>query len=545
VGNRQDREDDVCRVILVVSADDTAVAELAAAAAAIGYRVQRATSVEDAQSSLAAEPPGCLVVDASGPATIGLAALIELHAADRRVPLVALVDADEDMPAVRGAQAGIRDYLVKGRITEGHVARVVANALAPAPPEVDPLTGLPGRSVFFDRVAQAMRRLGRRRSLVGMLIFDVNDFRLLNASYGTEEGDRTLIAIARRLQAVLRPSDTVTRLGSDQFALLCDDLADEHAARAIARRVRDVLTEPFPITGQSLHLSIALGVAVTADPSVGIGVLVRQAQEARRTAKQRGSTFEVADPSELTQAAEDMATGHALRQAAEAGELRLFFQPKVAVVDRQPVAVEALLRWAHPERGLLEAHEFVELADVTGAIVPIGRWVLGQAAAAAALWRFPVSVNVSGRELRQPGFADLVADALTRAGCRPEHLRVEVPESALVADAAGVVDTAWALRAIGVDVTIDNVGVGGASLAALRRVPATALEVDRTVIDDLELCAAIVGVAHALGMSATLEGVEAADQVAAAEELGFDVVQGWHVGPPGDASGVPARLRLN
>lgn len=540
VGNRQDRDDDR-PALLVVSADDTAVAHLAAAAAANGYRVQRATTVAEGRASLAAGRHACLVVDVTG----GLSTLVELHGAEPGVPLVALVDADEDMLAVRGTQAGIRDYLVKGRISDAQAAQVIANALAPSAPEIDPLTGLPGRSVFFDRVAQAVRRLGRRRSLVGILVLDVNDFRLLNASYGTEEGDRTLVAIAKRLEAVLRPSDTVTRLGSDQFALLCDDLADEHAARAIAQRVHDVLAEPFPLTGHTVHLSTALGVAVTAEPSVGIGVLMREAQEARRTAKQRGSTFELAGPSVLTQAAEDVVMGRALRRAADAGELRLFFQPLVTVADRRAVAVEALLRWAHPERGLLEAHEFVELAEVTGAIVPIGRWVLAQAAAAAARWRFPVSVNVSGRELRQPGFADMLAGVLTRAACRPEHLRVEVAESALAADAALVIDTAWALRAIGIGVAVDNVGVGGASLATLRRVPATALEVDRTVVNDRELCSAVVGVAHALEMTATLEGVEAADQVAAAEELGFDLMQGWRVGPPGDVSGVPARLGLN
>jgi diguanylate cyclase (GGDEF)-like protein len=521
--------------ILVVSPDSEAARRLQAAATAVGYAVVHSYEPTDG-------PPACMVVDTTVDG--GLEQLAQLHTSDPTVPLVALVNADADAVHVRNVQSGVRDYLVKGRIDEIRVAEVLSHVFAPTPPDVDALTGLPGRSVFFDRVSQAMRRLGRHESLLGVLVLDVQSFRLLNATYGTEEGDRILIEMSRRLESVLRPSDTVTRLGSDQFALLCDDLADVHAARAVAQRVHDVLAEPFELAGQRVHVTTGLGVAVTGDPNVGIGVLVREAQEARRLSKQRGGTIQLANSALVARGEERAAVERALVHALDAGEFRLFYQPVYTLPGRQPVAVEALLRWAHPERGLLEAGEFVESAESTGVIVPIGNWVLAQAAEAAVRWQLPVSVNVSGRELRQPRFADQVADVLARAGCPSEHIRLEVGERVVADDLDLVVQTAWALRAIGVELSVDNVGAGGASIAALRHVPARALEVDRSVVDDRELCAAVVGVAHALGMVAALEGVEAADQVATAELLGFDLAQGWFLGPPGDAQGVPARLGL-
>ncbi|HEU4979503.1 MAG TPA: EAL domain-containing protein [Solirubrobacteraceae bacterium] len=414
----------------------------------------------------------------------------------------------------------------------------------------DSLTGLPNRALFLDRLGQALKRAQRRGSTVAVLFLDLDRFKNVNDSLGHDAGDRLLIDVAERLRRALRPADTLARFGGDELTLLCEDLSGEADARTIATRLGDLFHDPFPLDEGEAYLQASIGIAISTGGEQAED-LIRDADAAMYRAKERGrARVEVFDEELRQVAAERLATESALRRALERDELRLHYQPVVSLEDGSLHGLEALVRWEHPERGLLMPGAFIELAEETGLIVPLGEWVLREACATLASWRerlgtdVQVAVNLSARHLQQPDLDLTVAEVLKHTGLPGDKLVLEITESAVMESGPGVLATLAALKDLGVRLAIDDFGTGYSSLSHLHRFPIDVLKIDRAFVSglgsglDAPIAGAIVSLAQALGLSTVAEGIEREEQRDAVRALGCDMAQGFLYArplPPGDA----------
>jgi predicted signal transduction protein with EAL and GGDEF domain len=366
--------------------------------------------------------------------------------------------------------------------------------------------------------------------------------------------------VAQRLRASIRLGDTAARLGGDEFILLLEDLDDPADAVAVVEHFLKRLQEPFQIGGREVAVGASIGVAFTAAEGLLPEDLLRQADVAMYAAKARGrGHYILYDPSMDAYPRERLELEADLRRALERGELLLYYQPIVELATGRIAGVEALLRWHHPERGLVAPAQFIPLAEETGLIVPIGRWVLHEACRQAQAWRqrYPaapplvVSVNLSGRQFQHPCLVDDVATALRETGLEPSCLKLEITESVAMEAGPTTVQILQALRGLGVQLAIDDFGTGYSSLAYLRRFPVNTLKIDRAFVDglgqeeqDTAIVQSVLALARTLGLSVTAEGVEAPEQIAELRALACDEGQGYYFASPQPAEAVEALLAL-
>jgi diguanylate cyclase (GGDEF)-like protein/PAS domain S-box-containing protein len=417
----------------------------------------------------------------------------------------------------------------------------------------DPLTGLPNREQFLERLDGALA--GRTRH-VAVLFVDLDDFKVVNDSLGHGAGDRLLGAVAERLGRVLRPDDVIARFGGDEFTILLPGIASEHDALAVADRVAEVLREPLVLDGERRYVSASVGLSFSAPGDAGSDpqTLLRDADAAMYRAKELGKArCEVFDESMRRHALERLDLESGLRQALHFGELRLVYQPLVALEDERVAGVEALLRWDHPIHGAIPPLRFVPLAERNGLIIPIGAWVLREACRQLAAWgdeTLAMSVNVSSRQLGTTDLVETVRSALDEAGVAPERLCLEITETAMMADPGTMGETLIALKELGVRLAVDDFGVGHASLRQLRSLlPVDTLKIDKSFVDgitddadDAAIVEGVVRLAHSLGLRAVAEGVETAEQVAMLRAWGCQTGQGYHFARPGEAVDIARML---
>jgi diguanylate cyclase (GGDEF)-like protein len=522
--------------------------------------VSRHGGVKDACDRLPGTEADCVLLDLGLPDARGLEALQQIQDASPDLPIIVLSGLEEEQMAVEAVYRGAQDYLVK-RHTDTHLlGRSIRYAIERKRSELelahlamhDSLTGLPNRTVFMDHLEHALARAERRETSVAVLFLDLDRFKVINDSLGHEIGDRLLVEVAERLRSLIRPSDVLARFGGDEFLVLCEDLHTESQAMDIAERLSACEVEPFSVDVHELFVGLSIGIAFGSSRATAPETLIRNADQAMYRAKQRQTLYEVFEPEMHTEVLQVLETGNELHHALDCGELMLFYQPQIDLHTGSVFGVEALLRWNHPRRGLIGPSEFVPLAEASGLIVPIGRWVVGEACRQLAAWKragwgadILMSVNVSPRQLADEGLELAVADAIANSGIRPGSLCLEMTESTVAADPLRTVRVLQTLKALGVTLSIDDFGTGYSSLSALGEYPIDMLKIDRSFVSALadrgkgfELLGAVVALAKAMKLRAVAEGVETAQQVEELRELGCDACQGYYFAPPSPPEGL-------
>jgi diguanylate cyclase len=408
----------------------------------------------------------------------------------------------------------------------------------------DPLTSLPSRLLFLNRLSAALERLHRRPGrYVAVLFLDLDRFKVINDSLGHPAGDQLILAVAERLRYSLRRQETIARFGGDEFAVLCEDLADEQDAVAVAERLLKSFSLPFHLPHGDAVSSASIGIATSVEPDQDGEDLIRDADAAMYRAKQAGGgRLMLFDDVTRQRALDRLHTENALREALAREEFRVHFQPEVSVETGKIIGVEALVRWEHPDRGLVGPADFIALAEETGLIVPIGRWVLMEACRHARRWqearpdeeRLTVRVNVSARQLAEKRIVTAVAEAIEETGVDPAGLCLEVTESVLIEDPESSAETLAELKEFGVQIAVDDFGTGYSSLEHLRRFPIDSVKIDRSFVrglphssEDVAIVGAVIELGHALNLSVVAEGVETSDQLGNLQSAGCDSAQGF------------------
>jgi len=421
----------------------------------------------------------------------------------------------------------------------------------------DALTGLPNRTLALDRLGRALRRRRREGIDVAVLVLDVDRFKVVNDSLGHAAGDRVLLEMAPRLAAVLRPADTVARIGGDEFVIVCEGVEGPTGARDIAERIEQAIARPVTLDNVAHVFSVSIGIALAAGAEDTPESLIRDADAAMYRAKERGrGRHEMFDEEMRRRVLARVTTESDLRRALERGELEVWHQPVFDVTTGRPAATEALVRWRHPERGLIPPAEFIPIAEEAGLIGDVGLVVLEHACRHAARWRaalgarLGVAVNVSGRQLADPLFPAQVARILERTGLAPGALLLEITESVLMEESSAPDAVLESLHRLGPRLALDDFGTGYSSLSRLKRFPLDALKIDRAFVagvhedtDDAAIVKATIDMAHAIGLLVVAEGVETAAQRDALRALGCDRAQGFLLARPMPAAATMAHLR--
>jgi diguanylate cyclase (GGDEF)-like protein len=418
----------------------------------------------------------------------------------------------------------------------------------------DPLTDLPNRVLFRERTEQAIRAARRSGSRVAVLIVDLDRFRVINDTLGHEAGDSLLTKIGSRLQTALRETDTVARLGGDEFAVLLPEVADPATVSLTGDRLRKTLEHPFPVGEVSVEVEASVGASLFPDHGKDVDELLQRADVAMYVAKDGGTGHEMYVEERDRYSPERLSLLSELRGGIQRGELLLHYQPKADLRSGRVVGLEALVRWNHPERGLLLSDQFVPLAEPTGLIGPLTRYVIDEALRETRNWRdagidLHMAVNLSARNLEDARLPDLVARSLDRWGLEPEALELEITESAILQEPVRVLDVGTRLAGMGVRLMIDDFGTGYSSLAYLRRLPVQALKIDKSFVmgmlheeNDAVIVRSTIDLGRNLGLEVVAEGVESAELWSRLAALGCDVAQGFHLSPPLPASEIPAWL---
>ena len=519
-----------------------------------------------------------VLLDMGLPDGHGLDTVRRAHAAAPDIPLIVLTGMDDEVMATQAMKEGAQDYLVKGQIENRALPRAlryaierhrmlaetellrkqqlqlkdndVTTAQATAlqmthSAEHDFLTGLPNRMLLNDRVSQAIAMAPRHKKKVAVLFLDLDGFKHINDSLGHPIGDKLLQSIAIRLVSCVRGADTVSRQGGDEFVVLLSEVERSEDAAITARRMLQAVAEPQSIDGRDLHVTTSIGVSVYPHDGLNAATLIKNADIAMYQAKANRCGYQFFKPAMNIRAVERQSIEDSLGRALEREEFTLHYQPKVNLRTGEITGAEALIRWQHPERGLVAPRHFVSIAEGCGLMLPIGKWILREACRQAKAWqeqglpRIGVAVNVSLGEFRSDKFPEAVRTILTETRLEPRYLELELKESVLMQHAEFTVSVLQHFKAMGVRLTVDDFGTGYSSLSYLRQFPIDTLKVDQSFVreidadtGDVTVLSAVINMGGTLKYRVIAEGVETAVQAAFLQSHGCDEGQGFYFGRP-------------
>ena len=421
----------------------------------------------------------------------------------------------------------------------------------------DALTELPNRILFNDRLNQAMARADRSKQMVAVMLLDLDRFKIINDTLGHMAGDTLLIDVAQRIGDCMRESDTVARLGGDEFIVVLPDMDNINYASLVAQKIIDVLTQPFTLEGQEVFITASIGISFYPSSGDNAEILVKKADIAMYQAKEQGRNnyqFHRSSASDKTSAL--FALEHSLRRALERNELSLHYQPQIDIETGCITGMEALLRWQHPERGMILPNEFIPLAEETGLIIPIGEWVLRSACAQNKEWQdsglppVRIAVNISVRQLKQKNLVAKITETLAETGLDPQWLELELTESMIMQNAEDSVQQLNGIKSLGIGLAIDDFGTGYSSLSYLKRFPIGRVKIDQSFVqgmcnnlDDAAISRAIIALANSLNLKVTAEGVETQDQLSFLREHQCCDAQGFLFSHPVPADAMTRMLQ--
>jgi diguanylate cyclase (GGDEF)-like protein len=474
------------------------------------------------------------------------------------IPLVICGDSDDEDAAVKTLAFGAQDYVVMDSTDANALIRSIRFAIERNRMErklrtlvhYDSLTHLPNRQLLLDRLTQAIAQATRQETLVGLLLLDLDRFKLVNDTLGHEFGDKLLTEVAQRVNGCIRDSDTLARLGGDEFVVVLNGINGAQDAAKVAKKIIERLSKPIVIEGHEVFVTTSIGISLFPNDGMDKNALITNADVAMYRAKDEGRNhFQFYTYGMNATTVEKLTLENDLRRAIERDELLLHYQPQIRLPDRKIVGVEALVRWQHPELGLIPPARFIPIAEETGLIVPIGQWVLEQACAQAKEWLdsglppLVVSVNMSSRQFHQEDMLATVTNALEESGLSANQLALEITESSLMLKPDDAVITLCLLHNMGVGIAIDDFGTGYSSLGHLKRFPLQSLKIDRSFVNDVTensedaaIVRAILAMAHSLKLKVCAEGVELEKQLEFLDDAGCDKIQGFLISKP-----VPAK----
>ena len=439
-----------------------------------------------------------------------------------------------------------RDFEIEDLDFLKAVANVIANAIERKRSEDeirhralhDPLTALPNRTLLLERLTHWLEQSQRSGGRGAVLFVDLDHFKMVNDGLGHDCGDQLLLEVAARLQSAVRATDTVARVGGDEFVVFCEDTAGDSGALELVERIVEAIEAPFSLEGSERHMTASIGIAF-AGPGGNPESLVRDADAAMYRAKERGrARFELFDEAMRERSLRWLQIERELREAIQQGELYNLYQPVVST-NGETIGFEALVRWRHPVRGTISPGDFISVADESGLIVPLGHQVLREACREATRWPdtdppLSVSVNLSPRQVAHPSLVERVAEALEETGLAPHRLNLEITESVLMEDSDSALDALRSLKALGVGLVLDDFGTGYSSLGYVKRFPIDVLKIDRSFVgglghdaEDDAIVTAVLSMGRALGLEVVAEGVETREQARHLQALGCTLAQGF------------------
>ena len=514
------------------------------------FTVHSADRLAKGLEHLSAGETALVILDLSLPDSHGLDTFAKVYAHSPAVPIIVLTGNDDQMIALSAVKTGAQDYLIKGKLDRELLVRAMQYSIERKryqeqlehQANYDALTGLPNRNLLFDRLKQAVHSQRQARA-IAVVFIDLDHFKFINDSLGHNAGDVLLQKMAERLRQAVRDGDTVARMGGDEFILVLDDQHNEDVVFRAMQRIVTKVNEPMTIDGRELFVTCSAGISLHPQDGTDVETLLKNADAAMYRAKENGRNnfqFYMAEMNTLVN--ERLSLETSLRRALERNELILHYQPKLDLKTNRIVGVEALVRWQHPESGLLYPDRFIPLAEETGLIVQIGEWVLRTACAQNRAWQdaglppVVMSVNLSPRQFRQDALFKTVARILSETGLRPEHLEMEITEGMVMHNAEASIAILKGLQEIGVHLSVDDFGTGYSSLAYLKNLPIEILKIDRSFVHDINgantkgdglLARAIISLGHSLKLKVIAEGVEEQSQLEFLKAHNCDEAQGF------------------
>lgn len=530
-----------------------------------GYR--NFIAVDDSREAIARMElgnPDIMMLDLDMPEVDGFEILtrVRRHEKYGHLPVIILTASEDPVSKLRALELGATDFLSKP-VDESELALRVRNTLSAKAYQdqlayYDSLTGLPNRQLFIDRLAWSLQLARRDSASLVLLDLGLDRFKHINETLGMSAGDTVLRTVVERLKKVSRKSDVVAvgegsgrienmaRISGDEFSMVLFGLTEISKATLVCRRILDAIEEPIKLNGKDLYLSAGIGMSVFPDDGDDVETLVKFASAAKEHSKRQGGGRYLFYSSEMNKGTLAILRMEAdLKKAFAKREFELHYQPKINVTTGKTIGMESLIRWNHPEQGLIPPAKFIPVAENMGLIVQLGAWVLREACRQTRIWNtsgFPdlkVSVNVSAKQFENPGFTDSVTQALSESGLKPENLVLEITESTLMGDIDRIVQIMRGIRETGVSFSLDDFGTGYSSLNYLKRFPIGELKIDRSFLleiksrkEDRAIVKAIIALAHALDQDVVAEGVEDLDQLKFLTQNGCNVIQGYYFCKP-------------